>query len=38
MKKIIQTIKIVIEEIKKDIDVYLAIHRYERNSRKARSA
>lgn len=38
MKNILETIKIVIDEIKKDIDVYLAIQRYQRNLRKTKPA
>lgn len=38
MKKMIENLKIVIDEIKKDIDVYLAIRRYARMSRQEKNS
>ena len=37
MKKILSTLREVFEEIRKDIDVYLAIQRYARISRRAKT-
>ena len=34
MKKVIETLKEIIDEIKKDIDVYFAIQKYSRVARK----
>lgn len=36
MKKMFETIKVVVLEIHREIDIYLTIQRYHRNSRKAR--
>lgn len=36
MKKMLETIKVVAVEIHRQIDIYLTIQRYHRNSHKAR--
>jgi len=35
LKNIIEAIKVIVGEIKKDIDVYVALQKYSRNYRKA---
>ncbi len=35
MKKVIEMVKVVVDEIKKDIGIYLTIQKYSRTSRKA---
>jgi hypothetical protein len=37
MKKAMESVKIFLEELKHEIDVYLTIQRYVRNSRKFKS-
>ena len=36
MKKMLESIKVVVLEIPREIEIYLTIQRYHRNSRKAR--
>lgn len=38
VKKMIENIKMIVEELRKDIDVYLTIQRYVHNTRKLKSS